>query len=302
MSPEVVAVVGPTATGKTIVGAAVAKALGSEVISVDSQLIYSELSIGVARPTEAEMQGVPHHLIGFVSPEVDFSAGDYVEAASPLMHGLRAQGKSPVFVGGTGFYLRALLQPRHIPDVPVSPALRAEYKALAEDHGNQALYERLHRQDPNRAAQLHPNDRVRVMRALEIVELTGRPVPQTQIHPAYPTRAYGLTYANREAHVSKIRRRLEEMITAGFLEEVETVYARYGACPALKKAHGYPELLAVLQGKRTLEDALDQIEINIRQYSKRQMTWFRQFPNILWFYVDETPLDEIVTNIGQRAN
>lgn len=295
--PEIVAVVGPTATGKTVVGAALARHFQTEVISVDSQLVYRELSIGVARPTEAEVQGVPHHLIGIISPAEECSAGRYAELARPIMESLIASGKHPVLVGGTGFYLRALLQPGHLPQVPVHPEIRGRLTALAQKEGVVALHARLQKLDPDRASQINPNDSVRLVRALEIIEVTGRPISQTPTEPVYPTRFIGLTYADRALHIQRIRKRLFRMIEDGFLEEVRQIETRYGDCPALHRAHGYPELRQVLHGERSLENALEQIAINIRQYSKRQMTWFRRLPGIRWYEVDTTPLDEVITDV-----
>lgn len=296
-NPKVLAVIGPTATGKTVIGAHLANALHSEVISCDSQLVYQELAIGVARPTPEEMQGVPHHMIGVVPPTMEFSAGDYASLARPILDRLLSERKTPVLVGGTGFYLRALLQPKHLPQVPTNPALRQRLKERLQAEGPDALYAELQRKDPERAAELHPHDTVRVIRALEIIDALGGPVPKTPQELAYPTQAIGLTYANRELHVRKIRERLETMMAQGFLEEVRTLYDKYGFCPALQRAHGYPELVEVLQGKRTVASALDQIEINIRQYSKRQMTWFRRFPGIRWYPVEERTVNEIVTDV-----
>ncbi len=295
--PEVIAIVGPTATGKTLVGAAVAKHLQSQVISVDSQLVYDALSIGVARPTEEEMQGVPHHMIGVVPPTSEFSASTYTAMARPILDELLAKNKIPVLAGGTGFYLRALLQPAHVPEVPQMPGFRQALFQRAEREGRAALYQELQQKDPQRATELYANDLPRIVRALEIIEYTGKPVQKTPQTFAYPTLVVGLTYADREAHIRKIRIRLEEMVAAGFLAEVEQLYTRYGNCHALQKAHGYPELLDVLLGKRSLEDALDQVEINIRQYSKRQMTWFKRLPDIQWFYVDQTPVREVITAV-----
>lgn len=300
-SPEqIIAVVGPTATGKTRVGAGIAKAMGGEVISVDSQQVYQELSIGVARPTPEEMQGVPHHMIGVVPPTEAFSAGHYAELACPILHRLLDEGKTPVLVGGTGFYLRALLQPRHLPQVPVSPAVRERLHRKIEAEGLDSLYRELLTKDPERAEAIHPHDQVRIIRALEIIELTGKLVPKTPLEFEYPTTLIGLTYADRERHVAAIRQRLYQMVEEGFLEEARSVYERYGRCFALENAHGYPELVDVIEGKRSMEEALQQIEVNIRQYSKRQMTWFRRLPGITWYFVDECPVDEVITDVVSK--
>jgi tRNA dimethylallyltransferase len=298
--PEVIVVTGPTATGKTVIGAAVAKALQSEVISVDSQQVYQDMDIGVARPTPEEMHGVPHHMIGVVSPAEEFSAGQYAEMARPILERLLSEGKVPVLVGGTGFYLRALLQPEHLPHVQIDPEIRAALKERVKIDGLDSLYRELRWRDPERAEQIHPHDEVRIIRALEIIYITGNPVPRTPQELAYSTLAAGLTFANRQRHIKAIHDRLLCMMDAGFLEEVRGLYEKYGFCPAMQKAHGYPELVQVIHGQRTLDNALIQIEINIRQYSKRQMTWFRKFPGIRWYAVDEAVKDEVITDVVKQ--
>jgi len=295
--PEMLAVVGPTATGKTIIGVRLAKALHSEVISVDSQLVYQGLNIGVAKPTPDEMLGVPHHMIDVVPPTASFSAGDYAEIARPILEQLLSENKSPILVGGTGFYLRALLQPAHLPKVVTDPAIRAQLKNRLSVEGSEALYAELNQRDPQRAAKLHPHDSVRVIRALEMIHHTGQPIPETPTGFASPIQVIGLAYADRQKHITTIRRRLDRMMADGFLAEVEHLYNTYGLCLGMQKAHGYPELVDVITGKRSLEDAMAQIEINIRQYSRRQMTWFRKIPGIQWFYVDETDSQEIARQV-----
>jgi len=290
-SPETIAIIGPTATGKTRIGVEIAKKLGSDVISVDSQLVYQGLNIGVAKPTIEEMQGIRHHMIDVAPPTVTFSAGDYAEMARPLLK------HNSVLVGGTGFYLRALLQPDHLPPIQTDPRIRARLKEYLASNGPQMLYQNLQNSDPRRAAQLHPNDTTRVIRALEVIEHTGKPIPQTPTHLAFPVKLIGLTYRDRDLHRQIIRTRLRQMMADGFLEEVDALYQTHGFCAAMQKAHGYAELLDVLTGKRTLEDALLQVEINIRQYARRQMTWFRKIPDIHWFYVDETKPDTILLSI-----
>ncbi len=298
--PNIIAIIGPTATGKTRIGAGIAKRLQSEVISVDSQVVYQELAIGVAIPTADEMMGIPHHMIGVVPPTENFSAGNYAAMAMPILNRLLEENKTPILVGGTGFYLRALLQPEHLPHVPVDPAFRDHVKKQLQAKGPEGLHQLLQEKDPARAGDIHPNDTVRVIRALEIIEQTGEKVPKTRFEPEFPTMAIGLTYANRDKHVEKIANRLHQMLDEGFLEEVATLYEKYGNCFALQNAHGYPELIEVIQGKRTLESAITQIEINIRQYSKRQMTWFRRFPGIEWYFVDEMSVDEVITDVVER--
>jgi tRNA dimethylallyltransferase len=277
-----------------------AEAWGSEVVSADSQLVYSNLCIGVARPTDAEMRGITHHMIGVVSPTERYSAGQYADQARPILERLQAEGRVPVVVGGTGFYIRTLLQPGHVPSVPPDLVFRARLQAQIQEEqtgGVQALHADLQQLDPRRAAAISPTDTPRIIRALELIHQTGTTVPPTPKTSAYPVQAIGLMYANRTRHREVIRTRLDAMLSAGFLDEVERVYTQYGDCPALQHAHGYPELLDVLLGRRVLEDALEQIALNIYRYSKRQMTWFRSMPDTEWHAVDEQTPEEMMCQV-----
>lgn len=284
----VVAVVGPTATGKTALGVLLAQHLQSEVISADSRVIYQELNIGTAKPTLEEQAGIPHHMIDVAHPTEAYSAARYQEEATPILTNLLEQGKTPVVVGGTGFYIRALLQEQFIPPVPPDEALRQELQAMAEEHGSQYLYQQLQQLDPERAEALHPNDQFRIIRALEIIHHLGGPVPKTPTPKPFRVLWMGLHYGHRPTLWGRIDARIDAMLKAGWLEEVETLLNTYGPqAEALRITHGYPELVEVLQGKRTLADAVAQIQINIRQYSRRQMTWFRRNPEIHWMDVGE---------------
>lgn len=300
----VIAVAGPTATGKTRLGVSLAEYLGGEVISADSRIIYRELDIGTAKPTPAEMRGVPHHMIDVARPTEAFSAARYRSEAGAVLNRLLAEEKTPVVVGGTGFYLRTLLEPSFLPDVPPDEAFREKMAVLAEEKGSPWLYGLLAGKDPDRAAAVHPNDRFRIIRALEIVEKTGRPVPRSdqrvssdQFRP-YDVIWFGLYYENRDLLRARIDTRIEEMLAAGWLDEVKRLVAKYGPeAKALQVAHGYPELVQYLQGQLEWEEAALRMRINIHQYARRQMTWFRagryQNYGMTWFAVDEIPFEDI---------
>lgn len=286
---RVAVVVGPTATGKTAVGVALAQALAGEVISADSQLVYQGLDIGTAKPTKAEQQGIPHHMLDRVLPNESYSAGRYQQEANVVLNEILSRGKTPIVVGGTGFYLRGLLESTDLfPNVRPDEMFRSEMHTLADAEGNEALYRRLQAQDPDRADMLHPNDRFRLIRALEIIHQTGRPVPK---NPTPRTDLditwIGLTYEDRDAHRAIIDQRIEAMRAAGWLAEVQTLLQAYGSeAEALQVAHGYPEWVQFLQGSLSEEAALAKIQINIHQYARRQRTWFRRNPKIHWIFRD----------------
>lgn len=289
--PKAIAIIGPTATGKTALSVEVAQWLNTEIISADSQILYRELNIGTAKPSEAEKKGIPHHLIDVASPDEMFSAAAYQEQASSHLDRLQRTDKIPVVAGGTGFYLRALLQSDFMPSVAPNAAFRAAMNQLAEEQGSPALHQLLTGKDPIRAAALHPNDRVRIIRALEIIDATGLPVPNTPQDKPLDVLWLGLTYEDRDILRARIDHRIDDMMAAGWLAEVEALVQRYGPeAHALGVAHGYPELVEVVRGQRPLGEALAQIRINIHQYSRRQMTWFRRNPDIQWAVLDaQTP-------------
>ncbi len=295
--PQIIAVIGPTATGKTSLGVSLAQYLDSEVISADSQVLYRELDIGTAKPTAEETQGIPHHMIDLVDPTESYSVADYEKEATVILERLLGQGKVPVVVGGSGFYIRALLESHFVPDVPPDEAFRASLKQLAIKHGVGHLHQLLTEKDPERATAIHPNDEFRVVRALEIIHQTGKPVPKASEATPKPFDVtwLGLTYSNREIHRSRIDERIDAMMEAGWLEEAKQLLEKYGPdAEALKVSHGYPEWVQHVQGQRTYQEALEQIQINIHQYSRRQMTWFKRNENIIWQYVDETTPSELL--------
>lgn len=300
---KVIAVVGQTAAGKTALGVRLAKFFETEIVSADSQLIYKGLDIGTAKPYDKERQGIQHHMIDVVTPDTVYSVADYKTDARMHLEKLWSNGKVPIVVGGTGFYLEALLQPSVLPDIPVNPAFRAQLHRLAKTDGSETLHNRLQRLDPDRAQALHPNDHMRIIRALEIIEATGKPVPTKKIDSGIQVFWAGLHYENRDLLRLNIEARIKSMLATGWLEEVEALARQYGFdAHALTVAHGYPELMTVLRGEQTLEDASTQIGINVRQYARRQLTWFKRNKNIHWFSADTTDLSQITEMVLQKIN
>ncbi len=285
--PKVIAILGPTATGKTALSVEIAQWLGTEIISADSQLIYRELTIGTAKPSMKERGGIAHHMIDVAEPTEIYSAANYQTDASAILKTVQHAGKIPVVTGGTGFYLKALLQADFIPSVPPNPVFREAMHRLAQQHGSAYLHNRLYALDPVRAEALHPNDTVRIIRALEIIDATGLPVPNAPVQKSLDVLWLGLMYEDRDLLRARIDERIEAMMQAGWLTEVESLVRQYGPqAHALHVAHGYPELMSVALGECTLPQALERVRLNIHQYSRRQMTWFRRNPDIHWLACD----------------
>lgn len=286
MKKRVIVVGGATGTGKTALGVELAKQLNTDVLSADSQLVYKGLSVGTAKPSLEEQEGIPHHLIDIADPDEEFSVAMYCEEAQAHLNRLWEQGKIPVVVGGTGFYIKNLLQPSIIPNVDPDPEYRAELTEMAEKEGNTALHERLVALDPSRAEAIHPNDRFRLIRALEINRATGKPVPQEEIAKDVSLLWIGLTYGDRQQHNEKLLERTQRMLDAGWLEEVQGLLAQYGSdSKALTVALGYSQLAQVLKGELSLPEAVESITIATRQYARRQAIWFRRNPDINWLDV-----------------
>ncbi|WP_312693088.1 tRNA (adenosine(37)-N6)-dimethylallyltransferase MiaA [Caproiciproducens sp.] len=295
----VVAVVGPTASGKSRLAVEIALNKNGEVISADSMQIYKGMDIGTAKPTEEEMCGVPHHLINFAELSRPFSVADYVSLASGCVSELSARGKLPVLAGGTGLYIRSLLQNIQFTENDKDEALRKELAQKAENQGVQALVEELRGFDPESAERIHPNNIGRMIRAIEIYRTTGITMTEQlnrsrQTPSPYDACVIGLDFKDRQKLYKRINLRVDSMMRAGLLAEAEEVLGRPGSQTALQ-AIGYKELLPYFRSECTLEDAVESIRRESRRYAKRQLTWFRRDGNIIWIMMDEyESFDEVV--------
>ena len=282
---------GPTASGKTALSLRLAQKYGCEIVCMDSMQLYRGMDIGTAKATAEERALVPHHMLDILEPWESYSVTRYVEDAAACCEGIRARGHIPLFVGGTGFYLRAMRHPMAMGDTAGDPALRAELEIqAAAPGGKEALHEALAALDPVTAARLHVNDTRRVIRALEVCRLTGRPFSQqtpTEGKPPIPCRVAALTMP-RETLYRRIDLRVEQMIADGLMDELRALLARGvpESCQAMQ-AIGYKELLPVLRGERPLEEAVALIQQGTRRYAKRQMTWMRREEDVCWVH----PLD-----------
>lgn len=281
------AIAGPTASGKTALGVKLAKCVGGEVINFDSVQIYRGIQVATAKPSEEEKQGVPHHLIDYVDPNVNYAAADWAADASAKIAEIESRGKIVVLVGGTGFYLRTLRQPL-FESPKTDLELRDRLRAIRERKGTERLHKILTRIDPEAAAKLFPRDAPRVIRALEVIFQTGGLFSEQQ-----PNRAEPPEFANRirlfvlnpprDELYKKINRRAELHFENGLVEEVKQLLAagvnEHGNALG---AHGYRRVCEYLRGERTLESAIEQSKQDVRNYAKRQLTWFRGEPDANW--------------------
>jgi len=271
---------GPTAAGKSAVGLELAERIGAEIIALDSMTLYRGMDIGTAKPSRAERERIPHHLIDILDPHEEYSLAEYLVAAEAACREILGRGKTPLFVGGTGLYLRSLL--RGVFDgPPADPEVRQCLEDLARTEGELALHRRLQEVDLATAARLHPHDIRRVIRALEVHQLTGIPLSRQQreaapLAPGDRPPLVGWLAPPRDWLYDRINRRVEEMFAAGLVEEVRALLdAPQGLGPTARQGLGYREVIEYLNGVHSLAEAITLIQTHTRQFAKRQHTWFR---------------------------
>ena len=290
MAPKIVCVVGPTACGKTTLGIMLAKRFRGEVVSADSMQIYRGMTIGTAAPTEAEMDGVPHHMIAVADPAERWSAARYAQEAIPVVDGILEAGKLPILVGGTGLWLDAVVKGHGFAAGQAGGAVRRELEARLAAEGIAPLLSELRQADPEAAQRLHPSDEKRVLRALEVYRETGRTITEhnretAALPPRYDAVWIGLQFRDRADMKALIDRRVDRMAEEGLLEEVRDLLSRGLPRNATAlQAIGYKEFLGVLEGTATEAEALAEVKLRSRQYAKRQLTWLRRNPAIHWIF------------------
>ena len=303
----VIAVVGPTASGKTRLSVDLAKHFGGEVISADSMQIYRHMNIGTAKVTEEEKQGIPHHMIDILDPGEKFSVAEYVEMVSGIVSDIHTRGKIPVLAGGTGLYVDSLLTATAFEPLESDQSLRDELQREADTNGNEALFAKLQAVDPEIAKTLHPNNVGRVIRAMEVYLLTGIPMSEHQrrsrLQPSpYESCIIGLSYDDRQKLYDRIDLRVDLMVRDGLLEEVKSL-AEKGFGQTAAQAIGYKEIMEYFRSEVSLEEAIETVKRQSRRYAKRQLTWFRRNPDINWIFPDlETDYDAVLAKAISIVN
>ena len=287
----VLAVAGPTASGKTGLAVTLAEQFNAEVLSFDSMQLYKTMDVATAKPTKEEMRNVPHHMIDVIDPAETFSVARYKEAADRIIGEIAARGHNVVMVGGTGLYLDTVLRNIQFLDMGDNTEVRAALNEELERDGLPALMDRLRKIDPDYAAKIDPNNAGRVIRALEVYTLTGYTmsyqIAQSTREPSrYQPLILGLTAKDREFLYDRIDKRVDLMVEHGLLDEAQEWLAREPG-PTAAQAIGIKEVLPYLNGEKSLEDCLEQLKLDTRHYAKRQLTWFRREPDIHWIFIDE---------------
>ncbi len=294
--PLVAVIVGPTASGKTSLSIEVARRLNGEIVSADSMQIYENMNIATAKPTEEEMQGIPHHLIGFLPMGESFSVASYKQKAVEAINDILSRGKLPIVVGGTGLYVDTLVNNTEFLDYEKSD-IREKLEKRMEQEGSEVLFEELKKVDSVAASKLHLNDTKRIIRALEVYYSTGRTITEqcenSHLHESeYDWCLIGITAENRQVLYDRINLRVDLMVKDGLLQETESFF-KGDFSKTAKQAIGYKELKPYLDGHVSLDEALEKLKMETRRYAKRQLTWFRRNEKIHWLKIDKSTKAEL---------
>ncbi|MGN1412105.1 MAG: tRNA (adenosine(37)-N6)-dimethylallyltransferase MiaA [Oscillospiraceae bacterium] len=290
MKLPIIVVAGPTASGKTALGIQLAKRYNGEVVSADSMQIYKGMDIATAKPTIDEMQGIPHHLIGFLNRNQSFSVAEYVKLAYEKIDDIHSRGKLPIVVGGTGLYISSMMDNIQFIEIPSNPEVRSRLSKEAETYGKKYLLDRLNSIDSETASTLHENNQGRIIRALEVYELTGKTMSQLKVESRsvetpYRWLPFGIDFPDRSVLYDRINQRVDTMVQNGLIQECQEVY-NLGDMKTSNQAIGYKELIPYFENKSTLSDCLDKIKQETRHYAKRQLTWFRKDNRIHWILLN----------------
>lgn len=278
MKPKVIAIAGPTASGKTKMAIDLAHKVNGEIVSADSRLVYKGFNIAAAKPSVEEREGIPHHLIDIVEPEFDYSAGDYYEDAKKAIYDILSRGKTPIVAGGTGLYFRVLLETYALPRVEANPELRAELdKREKED-----LLDEIKLLDNVSYERLKDSNKRRIVRALEVMKILNKPFSEVSVlkEPEFDVEWKIPYIESREALYERINKRVDVMVKQGLIDETKYLLKKHGRIKNFVCTIGYKEVLTYLDGLASLEDALDKLKQHTRNYAKRQLTWFRSNPEL----------------------
>lgn len=294
---KVIVICGPTASGKTNLSIELAKKIDGEIVSCDSMQIYKDMTIGTAKPTIEEMQGIKHYMIDCVSPDVRYSVADYKKDATKCIQEIIEKGKVPIVVGGTGLYLESLIYGIDYNEIKVDLEYREKLEKLLETDGLEKIYDMAKEIDERAMEKISRNDKKRIFRVLEIYHSTGKTKTQLEIEsrkngPEYNYILFGITM-DREKLYERINKRVNLMIANGLIEEVQNLIAKYNSFPTAMQGLGYKEVIQYINGDLTKDEMIDKIKQETRRYAKRQLTWFRKYKEIVWL----SGLDDVNKNI-----
>jgi len=298
IKPKVIVICGPTASGKTSLAIELAKKINGEIVSCDSMQIYKDMTIGTAKPTIEEMQGIKHYLIDFVLPNQRYSVAEYKNDATKAIEEILAKGKIPIVVGGTGLYMDSLIYGIEYNDIKIDEEYRKKLEKIAEEQGLNTLYEMAKKVDEEATKRISSNDKKRIMRILEIYKATGKTKTEQEEESRrkeikYDFKIFALNM-ERSILYERINKRVDKMIEDGLIEEVQNLLNKYDQFPTAMQGLGYKEIVEYLKGIYTKEEAIEEIKLQSRRYAKRQLTWFRKNKQTIWL---DSNTNEMQNNI-----
>ncbi len=304
--PNVIAVVGPTASGKTALAIALAKRFDGEVIACDSRTVYQYMDIGTAKPTAEEQQDIPHHMLDVVEPDRVYTVSEFQREGTAALDSILYKGKIPIVCGGTGLYARALLEGLMIPEVAPQEELRASLSGLADEKGNQAIFEKLKQLDPVSAEKISANDRFRIIRALEVSMTLGRPFSEVTGKTEVPFNVIwiGLNFDDRSILRDRIIERFDVQIKMGLADETKFLLDKYGRTQPILNAVSYRQMINHHDRIWTIEEAIEDTVLRTYQLARKQIMWFRSNPNTNWFLVDKSKqlIDDVISAVEPRLS
>ncbi len=294
---KVIVICGPTASGKTSLSIALAKEINGEIVSSDSMQIYKDMDIGTAKPSEEEMQGIKHYLIGIIEPDKRYSVADYKEDAKKAIKEILQKGKVPIIVGGTGLYIDSLIYEIEYPNIEFDSKYRAELEKQAEEQGLEKIYQKAKEIDPEAVNKISCNDKKRILRILEIYHATGKTKTEQEKESRkkeveYDYQVYALKW-DREKLYERINARVDIMLENGLVEEVKNIMRKYDEFPTAMQGLGYKEVVEYLNGDLTKQEMEEKIKRETRRYAKRQMTWFRKNKQTIWLNAEDDTQNNI---------
>lgn len=302
--PIVIAIVGPTASGKTALAIDLAAKFDGEVIACDSRTVYQYMDIGSAKPSLEEQRGVPHHMLDVVEPDRVYTVAEFQRAGTHALNSILSKGKLPIVCGGTGLYARALLEGLMIPEVAPQEELRESLKTLADEQGNQAIFAKLKELDPASAEKIAANDRFRIIRALEVTMTLGRPFSEVTGKTEVPFEVIwiGLNFDDRSILKDRIAIRFDQQMQAGMAEETKFLLTKYGLTQPILNAVCYRQMISYLNDNWSLEQAKEDCILRSYQLARKQIMWFRSNPDTNWFYVDKSKqlFDDVLSTLEGR--
>lgn len=306
MKPKVIVIAGPTASGKTSLAIALAKQVGGEIVSCDSMQIYKDMTIGTAKPTKEEQDGIPHYLIDFVQPDRRYTVSDFCIDAKVAIKEILAKEKVPIVVGGTGLYIDSLIYEIEYPEIKTDEDYRRQLEKIAEQDGLELLYNQACQVDEEAMKKISPKDKKRILRVLEIYHDTGKTKTQLEIESRknevpYCYYVFALDMP-RDILYERIERRVDQMIQQGLIQEVESLLQKYESFPTAMQGLGYKEVKEYLEGNISKEEMIDILKKETRHYAKRQLTWFRKNKEIIWLNALDGTQQNVSKIIKQVSN